>query len=353
MKSIRVGLVGCGLNSDNHLRVYSENRGTQLVAVCDRTLSKARAKAQEYRAHRALSDYESLLGLDLDLIDIVTPTPSHAKLSCMALETGHNVLVEKPMALTSGECQAMMQAARKSGRTLCVGHNKLFFNAVIQARTAVNNGALNPSRMRITHHFAYSKFVSSWRLSDDLGGLLWDCVVHPVYLVDHLLGPITSTYAAVRSVEEPVPDSFTVVLQNEKVGLAEFIWSAKQPFFELQLIGEDGQCFHADLVHDCVLNWSRDPMNRQKYVLGLIADDFRMPLSRWSRYLQNLLEIHSYPGALPFQRTFFVLIRQLASFLMGDQENPPVSPEEGVRAVRVLEAVRSSISTGEPQVVQT
>jgi predicted dehydrogenase len=149
MKSLRVGLVGCGLNSENHLRVYSKTHGMRLVAVCDETLSKARAKAQNYGADHALSDYGSLLRLDLDLVDIVTPTPSHAELSCMALETGHNVLVEKPMALTSHECQAMIDAAR-SGRTLCVGHNKLFFNAVIQARSAVDSGAIRASRIRVT-----------------------------------------------------------------------------------------------------------------------------------------------------------------------------------------------------------
>jgi UDP-N-acetylglucosamine 3-dehydrogenase len=135
MKSLTVGLVGCGVNSDNHLRVYSKTRGMRLVAVCDRELSKARAKARDYGADFAFSDYDSLLGLDLDLVDIVTSTPTHAELSCMALETGHNVLVEKPMALTSRECEVMIGAARRSGRTLCVGHNKLFFNAVIEARS--------------------------------------------------------------------------------------------------------------------------------------------------------------------------------------------------------------------------
>jgi predicted dehydrogenase len=353
MKLLRVGLVGCGLNSDNHLRVYSKTRGMRLVAVCDKTLSKARAKAQNYGADFAFSDYESLLGLDLDLVDIVTPTPSHAELSCMALESGHNVLVEKPMALTSRECEVMIGAARRSGRTLCVGHNKLFFNAVIQAKAAVDNGAIRASRIRITHHFAYGRFMAGWRLSDDSGGLLWDTMVHSAYLIEHFLGPITSTYAVARRVKERVPDSFTVILQNEKVGSAEFVWNAKKPFLELQLIGEDGQCFHADLVHDCILSWSRDLIDGRKYALGLVVNDIRLPIMRWSRYLRNFWEIRSYPGALPFQKTFFVLIGQLVSFLNGERHQPPVSPEQGLRAIRVLEALRKSIASGKTQNVRT
>ncbi len=59
-----------------------------------------------------------MLDLDLDLVDIVTPTSTHAKLAELALESGRNVLVEQPMVLNSEECQLMMDAAKKSGRTL-------------------------------------------------------------------------------------------------------------------------------------------------------------------------------------------------------------------------------------------
>jgi predicted dehydrogenase len=195
--------------------------------------------------------------------------------------------------------------------------------------------------------------MAGWRLSDDSGGLLWDTMVHSAYLIEHFLGPITSTYAAARRVKERVPDSFTVILQNEKVGSAEFVWNAKKPFLELQLIGEDGQCFHADLVHDCILSWSRDLIDGRKYALGLVVNDIRVPIMRWSRYLRNFWEIRSHPGALPFQKTFFVLIGQLVSFLNGERHQPPVSPEQGLRAIRVLEALRKSIASGKTQNVRT
>ncbi len=349
MKTLTIGLLGCGQNSDNHLRVYSETAGLRLVAVCDKTLSKAKAKARRYGADFALSDYGSLLDLDLDLVDIVTPTPTHGLLSRLALETGHNVLVEKPMALTSAECQAMIRAANKSGRTLCVGHNKLFFKTVTQAKASLDDGTLRVSRLRISHHFAYSRVLERWRLNAKSGGILWDAIVHPAYLTEHFLGPITSVYATARKVEGKSFDSFTLVLQNKKVGMTEYIWNAKQPLFELQLITEDGECLHLDLVHDFVFQMSRHAMNRKTYPLRLLAKDFQVPLARWSSYLQNFWEIRSYPGALPFQRTFYVLIRQLISFLNGDQDRPPVSPEEGLRSIRVLEAVKKSIASDHPE----
>jgi predicted dehydrogenase len=352
MKTLKVGLIGCGQNSDNHLRVYSKNKKIRLVAVCDNILSKAKLKARKYGADRALSDYESLLRLGLDLIDITTPTTSHGQLSRMALETGHNVLVEKPMALNSRECEGMIKAARRNGKTLCVAHNKLFFKSLVRAKTVVDEGDLKVSRIRVSHHFAYSGFIDRWRLREESGGLLWDAVVHPVYLIEHFLGPTVSAYAVARKVQEDMPDSFTVVLQNKGIGLAEYVWNARHPLLDLHLMCEDGQSLHLDLVHDLVMERSRTHFDRRAYLLKLVVNDFRVPVTRWSGYFRNFLGMRSYPGALPFQRTFFVLIGQLVSFLNGEQDQPPVSAEEGLRAVRVLEALKKSIATGQTETVK-
>jgi len=100
-----------GLEFGQLLQSLLQREEPRLIAVCDR-------KARRYRAKHVFTDYESMLDLDLDLVDIVTPNPSHAKLAELALEFGRNVLVEKPMVLTSEECHLMIDAAKKSGRTL-------------------------------------------------------------------------------------------------------------------------------------------------------------------------------------------------------------------------------------------
>jgi predicted dehydrogenase len=119
---IRVGLVGCGRNSKNHLRAYILTPEVRIVAVCDLEETKARERAWEFGVEHVYTDYEAMLDLDLDLVDIVTPTSTHSDLAMRALESGHNVLVEKPMALTSRECLNMINAARRNNMTLCVCH---------------------------------------------------------------------------------------------------------------------------------------------------------------------------------------------------------------------------------------
>jgi len=105
MKTISVGVVGCGGNSDFHLMVYRSMKDVRLAAVCDINHDLAREKAAKWSAGRVFEDYRSMLDLDLDLVDIITPTTSHAEIAKAALESGKNVLVEKPMALTSKECR--------------------------------------------------------------------------------------------------------------------------------------------------------------------------------------------------------------------------------------------------------
>ena len=130
MKTISVGVVGCGGNSDFHFMVYRSLKDMRVAAVCDINHDLAREKAAKWSAGRVFEDYRSMLDLDLDLVDIITPTTSHAEIAKAALESGKNVLVEKPMALTSKECREMIDSAKKSGRTLSVFHGLRFLDSV-------------------------------------------------------------------------------------------------------------------------------------------------------------------------------------------------------------------------------
>jgi len=131
------------------MQAYLNLSNVHLVAVYDTDFRRASEKARKYSINQIPNDYHSMLRLGLDLIDIVTPTQTHSELAILALESGHNVLVEKPMAVDSKECQKMIDAARKSGRALCVTHNKRFYSAIRAARSALKKEELAASRRRI------------------------------------------------------------------------------------------------------------------------------------------------------------------------------------------------------------
>jgi len=156
-----------------------------------------------------------------------------------------------------------------------------------------------------------------------------------------------------KKVKELVLDSFSIILQNQRtVGVCEYVWDTKEALFEFQLFTENGHRFHVDLVHDFILRRSRSYANRGVSTLRSLSDDLYVPFIKWKGHLRNFLEIRSYPGALPFEKTFFTLIRRYISFLNGLSPSPPVTAEEGIRAVRILEAVKKSIETCKPQSLQ-
>jgi len=351
LREIAVGVVGCGWNSDKHLRVYSNAEGVNVVAICDIDLAKAKEKARHYGVKQVFTEFDSMLNLDLDLVDIVTPTITHSELSVRALESGHNVLVEKPMATSSRECLRMIDAARKSGRTLCVVHNKRFFDSIIQTKATLERENLKVSRLRVTQFF-HPPHKASWIMTEESGGILWDALVHHTYLTLFFFGKIESVYATANKIKQPVHDSINIIFNSgSKIGLGELMWDAKEPMTKFQLFTEQGDRFDGDLDHDFVLRRSRRYKNYRITAFRSLFDDLYIPFVKWTGHLQNLFEMRSFERALPFEKTFFVLIRQLLSFLAGRRTSPPVTAEEGLQAIRVLEAAKKSIETSKEQVL--
>jgi len=136
LKTIRVAVVGTGEFGRNHARVYRELEGVELVGVFDENEERAAAVAAEYQT-------QVLKGLDelrerADAASVAVPTVAHAEVGCRLLEMGLDVLVEKPMAVTLAEADALVHAAKKNARILQVGHVERFNPAVVAVEPILN-----------------------------------------------------------------------------------------------------------------------------------------------------------------------------------------------------------------------
>ena len=128
---IRVSVVGAGVFGREHARVYSEVAGAHLAAVCDIDESRGRPVAEHYAA-AFVSDYRQLIG-KVDAVSLATPTESHQAIASELLRAGIAVLVEKPVARTLAEADQIIDAAKRGGTVLQVGHLERFNPAVIAA----------------------------------------------------------------------------------------------------------------------------------------------------------------------------------------------------------------------------
>jgi predicted dehydrogenase len=132
VKPLRVAVVGVGALGKHHARILSALPGVSLAAVVDINRTRAQEIAAAHGT-RALFDASQLDG-QIDAVTIAVPTESHERIARPFLEAGIPALVEKPIAKTVAEADAMIAAAARSGAALAVGHTERFNPAIAAAR---------------------------------------------------------------------------------------------------------------------------------------------------------------------------------------------------------------------------
>ena len=127
-ETVRIAVVGVGHLGRHHARILSGLEGASLEAVVDTAPGRA-VEIAATSGGRALTDYRELLG-EVDAVSIAAPTELHHEIAIPFLERGTSVLVEKPMARTLAEADAMIAAAAASGATLAVGQTERYNPAI-------------------------------------------------------------------------------------------------------------------------------------------------------------------------------------------------------------------------------
>ena len=184
MRKVRCGVWGVGVWGEKHARVYGALRESELVGVHDRSRERAAAVAARHGG-RVFDTPEELLA-ECEAISVATPTVSHREAAERALAAGCHVLVEKPMAVTVAEADAMVAAAERARRTLQVGQVERFNPALLAARRFIRG----------------PKFIEAHRLaafqprSLDID-VVGDLMIHDIDAVLHLSGQSPSDLSAV------------------------------------------------------------------------------------------------------------------------------------------------------------
>ena len=179
---IRVGVVGYG-GAFNMGKVHLEEMqraGMTPTAVAEIDPARLAVATQDFPKIETYSSLMAMLrGSAVDLITIITPHNTHAPLALQALKAGRHVVCEKPMAIKTAECDAMIRAARKSRVVLSTYHNRHWDGPIMNAVQQIGSGLIGDVVRVEAHMGTRSKPGEWWRTSKSIsGGILYDWGVH-------------------------------------------------------------------------------------------------------------------------------------------------------------------------------
>ncbi len=242
---LKAAAIGVGAMGRNHARVYDELPGVDLVAVADASEETAQQVAR-LRHVTAYTDYRQLLAeVRPDVASVAVPTRWHYQVVMDALEAGCHVLVEKPIAATLKEGQAMIARAAELGRVLVVGHIERYNPALIELKRRLDGGELGQI-FRI-HARRLGPFPVRMR---DVGVVI-DLATHDLDLMRHLTGAeVQRLYAETeQEIHTAHEDMVSGLLRfdNGVLGVLDINWLTPTKVREISAIGQRGM-FLANLL---------------------------------------------------------------------------------------------------------
>ncbi len=340
---VRVGLLGYGLaGSAFHAPMVSVTPGLTLAAVVTANPKRADAVLDRYPGVAVVANVEDLLARgDIDLVVVATPNDTHVRFARLALESGADVVVDKPVAPTAREARELQRLADELGRIVTAYQNRRWDTDYLTLRDLLEAGTLGRVR-RFESRFEgwRPQATGGWRESGDpalAGGVLYDLGAHLVDQAVQLFGPVASVYAEV-DVRRPgvgADDDAFVALRHAG-GVLSHLWMSKVAADagpRMRVLGSDA----------AFLTYGLDPQEAALRGGGLPSD------SGWGRHQDGRTAslvrgdvaepVHLVPGDYG---AFYAAVERAVR----TRTSPPVTLEEAAYVLDVIAAARRSAAEG-------
>ena len=231
-----LGIAGLGMAGAVMVHAAAGHPGFVLRAAADPHAGPREAFARDHNA-RAYADIAELAAdPEVEIVYIATPHQFHAAHAALAAEHGKHIVLEKPMALTLTDCDAIIAAVQRHNVHLVVGHTHAFDPAVRLMRELIVRGELG--RLGLIHSFNYTNFLYRPRRPEELdttqgGGILFNQVPHQIDTARYLAGGLARSVRATASVLDPArptEGSCAALLQFDDGVAASLIYSGYDHF---------------------------------------------------------------------------------------------------------------------------
>ena len=320
-------IVGLGYYGVNIIMPQFKNcQHSKLVALVSGDPAKAKRLAAEYGLPEKntynYQNYDSIRdNPDIDIVYVCLPVSMHAEYTIRGAAAGKHVMCEKPMAISAAECVSMIAACKKAGKKLMIGYRSHFEPHNIEAMRRARSGEIGSLRYFRSEHGYVHRDASAWRVKKAMsgGGSLMDIGIYSLQAARYMTG------------EEPL-----AVYAKETSDRKDPRFREVEDMIDFQLE------FPSGVIGSCMSAYSA---NRNQFLL--MGEKGRIEMEPATGYTGHKLwvgegrgvEITPPPG--PAATQFAGQLDHLSQCILNNRE-PIVAGEEGLRDIRIIEAIYRS-----------
>lgn len=338
---MKYALIGCGRISPNHIEA-AKNNNLNFVAMCDILSKTMEEKSDKFGLGdvRKYTDYRELLEKEKpELVAIATESGKHAQIALDCISAGCHVIIEKPIALSIADANAIIAAGKEKGVVVCANHQNRFNKSVQYMRKALEEGRFG----RLSHGAAHVRWnrgkdyykQAPWRgtWAQD-GGCLMNQCIHNIDLLRWMMGDdIVEVMAYTDQIEHPYLEAedlgmALVKFKNGSYGLIEGTTNVFPKNLEetLYIFGEKGTAKAAGTSDNIIEEW-------------VFADGLDNPEEVKSEFSENPPNIYGF-GHTPLYADVIEAIQT--------GRKPLVDGEAGKRALELVLAIYKSAAEHRP-----
>ncbi len=333
---VRIGVVGCGYWGSKHVRVLSGLGNVSQLALIDSNPRCREAMLSAFPVARAFADLESALPY-VDAVVIAAPPRDHAELALTALRNGKHILVEKPLATSLAEAQALVREADQSNTVLMVGHTFEFNPAVRELRRRVDQGELGEVYYVVSNRLNLGLYRSDVNV-------VWDLAPHDISIFNYLLRltPATVTAWGTSHAAADVEDLVFVRLEYPEEKITAYIhisWLDPKKVRRVTVVGSKKMAVYNDMAEEPLRIFDRG--------VERLGSEQLAPYERPVSYRYGDIVSPYIPFAEPL-----VVEDQHFIDCVCNGTVPETDGRSGLAVVAVLEAIDRSLQTRTPARVE-
>ncbi|MBV9215285.1 MAG: Gfo/Idh/MocA family oxidoreductase [Acidobacteria bacterium] len=318
MNKVRIGIVGTGYIGNVHGNIYSRDERAEISALYDIIPGRMEAASRRIGG-RVCSSREELLD-NCDAVLVCAPNKSHLEIASAAVAAGKHVFCEKPFTTGVEDARKLLEIVNGGNGVFQVGHNRRMAPVYVKLRELLADDPAHSAHIKMNRgELKNPPWTGDVSVT---GGFLYETTIHLFDMVRFQFGEVTELKAYGSQHEYPEIDEFSVIFKFENGFHCTFASSSDAswhfPFERIEVF-----CHHRTIV--------TEEMERLLDSRGMNAD--------FKTHSFHMVEKEDKWGYAQEDRAFITAIL--------DGSSPPVTAEDGFKAVQIVEAVYESIRSGE------